>query len=138
MVFSDFIKSNRIFMVAELSANHGKNIDIAIKTIRAAKRAGADAIKLQTYTPDTLTINCRNEFFKIHKGPWKGKTLFELYNEAYTPWEWHEELFKIALEEDLICFSTPFDITAVDFLEALDNPIYKIASFEVQNLVCNI
>ncbi|MFD0863144.1 pseudaminic acid synthase [Sungkyunkwania multivorans] len=123
------------FIIAELSANHNGNLEIAIETIRAAKRAGADAIKLQTYTPDTLTIDCDNQHFKIEEGTlWDGKTLYELYAEAYTPWEWHQTLFDTAKEEGLICFSSPFDDTAVDFLEDLDVPAYKIASFEIQDI----
>lgn len=127
-------KKNSVFIVAELSANHNHDIQIAIDTIKAAKKAGADAIKLQTYTADTLTIDCDNEHFLIKEGLWKGKKLYDLYQEAYTPWEWHEELFRVAKEEDLICFSTPFDISAVDFLEELGNPIYKIASFEINDI----
>lgn len=123
------------FIIAELSANHNGNLEVAKETIRAAKRTGADAIKLQTYTPDTLTIDCDNEYFKIDGGTlWDGKTLYELYGEAYTPWEWHQELFKVAEEEGLICFSSPFDKTAVDFLEELNVPAYKIASFEIQDI----
>lgn len=124
-----------VMMIAELSANHDHKLEIAVATILAAKRAGADAIKLQTYTPDTLTINCDNEYFQIRQGTlWDGKTLYELYKEAYTPWEWHEELFRVAKEEGLICFSTPFDKTAVDFLEKFNVPFYKIASFEIQDI----
>lgn len=123
------------FIIAELSANHNGSIEVALETIRAAKKTGADAIKLQTYTPDTLTIDCDNEYFKIEGGTlWDGKTLYELYGEAYTPWEWHAELFKVAEEEGLICFSSPFDKTAVDFLEKLNVPAYKIASFEIQDI----
>lgn len=123
------------FIIAELSANHNGNLDVAIETIRAAKRSGADAIKLQTYTPETMTIDHDNSFFQINEGTlWDGKTLFELYGEAYTPWEWHETLFKVAKEEGLICFSSPFDLTAVDFLEKFDVPAYKIASFEIQDI----
>lgn len=127
--------NNPCFIIAELSANHNGDLEIAIETIRAAKKAGADAIKLQTYTPDTLTINCDKKHFKIEEGTlWDGKTLYELYGEAYTPWEWHKELFKVAKEEGLICFSSPFDKTAVDFLEELQVPAYKIASFEIQDI----
>ena len=127
--------SNPCFIIAELSANHNGSIEVAIETIRAAKKAGADAIKLQTYTPDTLTIDCDNEHFQIAQGTlWDGKTLYQLYGEAYTPWEWHEQLFQVAEEESLICFSSPFDLTAVDFLEKFDVPAYKIASFEIQDI----
>jgi len=126
---------NPCFIIAELSANHNGNLEIAIETIRAAKKTGADAIKLQTYTPDTLTIDCDNEHFQIHEGTlWDGKTLYELYGEAFTPWEWHKKLFDVAKEEGLICFSSPFDFTAVDFLEELNVPAYKIASFEIQDI----
>ncbi len=123
------------FIIAELSANHNGSLDVAIETIRAAKRTGADAIKLQTYTPDTMTIDVDNEHFKITGGTlWDGKTLYELYSEAYTPWAWHKRLFEVAEEEGLICFSSPFDKTAVDFLETLNVPAYKIASFEIQDI----
>ncbi|MCU4177470.1 pseudaminic acid synthase [Carboxylicivirga sp. N1Y90] len=121
-------------IIAELSANHGHDKSIAIETVRAAKRAGADAIKIQTYTADTLTINCDNECFTIKGGLWDGRTLYDLYTEAYTPWEWHKEIFETAKEEGLLCFSTPFDKTSVDFLEQFDPPYYKIASFEIQDI----
>lgn len=128
-------KSNPCFIIAELSANHNGDINVAIETIKAAKKAGADAIKLQTYTPDTLTIDCDNEYFKIDGGTlWDGKTLHQLYSEAYTPWEWHSKLFQTAKDEGLICFSSPFDFSAVDFLEKLNVPAYKIASFEIQDI----
>lgn len=129
------LAQNKTFIVAELSANHLHNFDLAVKTIKAAKEAGADAIKLQTYTPDTITINCNNEYFQIKQGTlWDGKTLYKLYEEAYTPWEWHPKLKKIADEEGLICFSSPFDKTAVDFLETINVPAYKIASFEITDI----
>lgn len=122
----------KVFIIAELSANHNHNFDLALETIKAAKECGADAIKLQTYTADTLTINCDNDYFKIKSDTlWDGKTLYNLYEEAFTPWEWHKDLFALAKSEGLICFSSPFDITAVDLLENLDTPIYKIASFEI-------
>jgi pseudaminic acid synthase len=126
--------NNSCFIIAELSANHNQNFDIAVETIKAAKKAGADAIKLQTYTPDTITIDCDNKYFQIKEGLWKGKTLYNLYKEAYTPWEWQPKLKKIAEEEGLICFSSPFDKTAVDFLEKINVPAYKIASFEITDI----
>lgn len=127
--------NHKCFIIAELSANHGHDINIAVETIRAAKRAGADAIKLQTYTADTITIDCDNDYFKIKGGTlWDGRTLYDLYKEAYLPWEWHKKLFEVAKEEGLICFSSPFDKTAVDFLEQFDPPAYKIASFEITDI----
>ena len=126
------LTETRTFIIAELSANHGHSLETAKETIRAAKRAGADAIKLQTYTADTLTLNCDKEDFIVKGGTlWDNKTFYELYQEAYTPWEWHKELFDIAKEEGLLCFSTPFDKNAVDFLEQFDPPAYKVASFEI-------
>lgn len=131
----DRIATNKTFIIAELSANHNGSLKTAIESIKSAKKAGADAIKLQTYRPDTITIDCDNEYFQINHGTlWDGKTLFELYNEAYTPWEWHKELFEVAKNEGLICFSSPFDKTAVDFLEKLYCPIYKIASPEITDI----
>ena len=127
--------SNKCMIIAELSANHDCDIEIAKETIRAAKRAGADAIKMQTYTPDTMTLNCQNEDFVVKGGTlWDGRLLHELYQDASLPWEWHAELFDLAKSEGLICFSTPFDISAVEFLEELNCPIYKIASFEIQDI----
>lgn len=122
----------KTFIIAELSANHNGSLEVAKKTIKAAKRAGANAIKLQTYRADTLTLDSKNDEFIISGGTlWDGKSLYELYEEAYTPWEWHEELFRVAKDEGLICFSSPFDKTAVDFLENFNPPAYKIASFEI-------
>ena len=126
---------NKTFIIAELSANHGGSIEIAKETVRAAKRAGADAIKLQTYTADTITLDSKQEHFKISQGThWDGQYLYDLYKEASLPWEWHKELFDLAKEEGLVCFSSPFDFTAVDFLEKLNAPIYKIASFEITDI----
>jgi len=123
------------YVIAELSANHGHDLAQAERTVRAAAGAGADAIKLQTYTPDTLTIDCDNEHFRIGEGTiWEGRTLYDLYGEAYLPWEWHGRLFEVAAEVGLACFSTPFDATAVEFLETLHTPAYKIASFEIVDL----
>ena len=134
---NDFLNliDNQVFVIAELSANHNGSIETAIETIRAAKRTGADAIKLQTYTADTITINSKQDDFLLKQGTiWDGKYLHDLYKEAYTPWEWHKILFEEAKKEGLICFSSPFDPTAVDFLEELQNPIYKIASFEITDI----
>lgn len=125
---------SKTFIIAEMSANHNQHLDIALNTIRAAKKAGADAIKIQTYTADTLTLDCDKPGFVCGKGLWEGQTLYSLYQKAYTPWEWHKEIFHVAKEEGLTCFSTPFDKTAVDFLEDLGNPIYKIASFEITDI----
>ncbi len=127
------MKAKHTFIIAEMSANHNHHLNVAIDTIKAAKKAGADAIKIQTYTADTITLDCDNPEF-VAGDLWKGQTLYDLYKQAYTPWEWHEEIFRVAREEGLICFSTPFDPTAVDFLESLDNPIYKIASFEITDI----
>lgn len=123
-----------VFIIAELSANHNGSLETALETIRAAKRTGADAIKLQTYTADTITLDCDKEDFLIKGTIWEGRKLHDLYKEAYTPWEWHKALFNCAKEEGLICFSSPFDKTAVDFLEGLHTPAYKIASFEITDI----
>ncbi|WP_343616089.1 pseudaminic acid synthase [Flavobacterium sp.] len=123
-----------VFIIAELSANHNGSLETALETIRAAKRAGADCIKLQTYTADTMTIDCDKDDFIIKGTIWDGQNLHKLYQEAYTPWEWHKELFRVAEEEGLVCFSSPFDKTAVDFLEELNVPAYKIASFEITDI----
>lgn len=129
------ITNEKVFIIAELSANHGHDINIAKETIKAAKESGADAIKIQTYTADTLTIDCDNEYFKLDSGTiWDGRTLYDLYSEAYTPWEWQRELMEYANSLGLIFFSTPFDKTAVDFLEELNVPLYKVASFEIMDI----
>ncbi len=131
----DFNKLDKVFIIAEMSANHNGSLDVAKETIRAAKRAGADAIKLQTYTADTITLNVDHEDFKVKGGTiWDGETFHDLYKRAYTPWEWHAELFELAKEEGLVCFSSPFDFTAVDLLENLSCPIYKIASLEITDI----
>jgi pseudaminic acid synthase len=134
MSLSGFLKTEKgkTFIIAELSANHNGSLSVALNTIEAAKRAGADAIKIQTYTADTLTINCDNRYFQIGGGTlWDGKTLYQLYQNAYTPWEWHPILKEYAEKIGLVFFSTPFDKTAVDFLEEMNVPLYKIASFEI-------
>ena len=123
-----------VFIIAELSANHNGSLDTAIETIRAAKRAGADAIKFQTYTADTITIDSKKNDFLIKGTIWEGRNLHSLYSEAFTPWEWHEQLFAVAKEEGLECFSSPFDPTAVELLEKLNVPAYKIASFEITDI----
>lgn len=123
-----------VFIIAELSANHNGSLETAIETIRAAKRAGADCIKLQTYTADTITLDSDKDDFVIKGTIWDGKKLHSLYQEAYTPWEWHAEIYRVAKEEGLICFSSPFDKTAVDLLESLNSPAYKIASFEITDI----
>jgi pseudaminic acid synthase len=131
----DIKNINKTFIVAELSGNHNQSFDLAIETIKKAKESGADAIKLQTYTPDTITIDCDNEYFQVKQGTiWDGQTLYNLYKTAYTPWEWHKELKDYAESLGLICFSSPFDKTAVDFLESLNVPLYKVASFEITDI----
>ena len=131
----DLLNYGKVFIIAELSANHNGSLEIAIETIRAAKRTGADAVKLQTYTPDTITLDSNKDDFKINHGTiWDGQNLYELYKQAHTPWEWHEELFRVAKEEELFCFSSPFDFSAVEFLESLDTPAYKVASAEITDI----
>ena len=122
------------YVIAELSANHNGRIENAYAIIEAAKRAGADAVKLQTYRPDTITLDCDREEFHIHGGLWDGRTLYELYEEAHMPWAWHKPLFDYAHQLGITIFSSPFDTTAVDLLEDLNAPAYKIASFEAVDL----
>jgi len=122
------------YVIAELSANHNGKLATAMRIINEAERAGADAVKLQTYRPDTITLDCDNEDFCIHGGLWNGRTLFELYEEAHMPWEWHAPLFEHGRKLGITIFSTPFDNTAVDLLEDLNAPAYKIASFEAVDL----
>lgn len=123
------------FIIAELSANHMNDFDIAVKTIEAMAEAGADAVKFQTFTPDTITIDCDNEYFQIKQGTvWDGQFLHKLYEDAYMPWDWQPKLKKIAENLGLIVFSSPFDKTSVDFLEDMDVPAYKIASFEITDI----
>jgi pseudaminic acid synthase len=124
--------ADKTYIVAELSANHNGSLQTALDTIKAAKEAGADAIKIQTYRADTITLDCKKDDFMIDGGTlWDGKSLYELYEEAYTPWEWHEELFDYARSLDIDIFSTPFDKSSVDFLEQFNPNAYKVASFEI-------
>lgn len=127
-------KESPVFIIAELSANHNGDLGTALETIRAAKEAGADAIKFQTYTADTITLDSDNDDFLIKGTIWDGRKLYDLYKEAFTPWEWHKELFECARSEGLEVFSSPFDKTSVDLLESLDVPAYKIASFEITDI----
>ncbi len=129
-----FTPDKPVFIIAEMSANHGQDYDQAVKIIEAAHATGADAVKIQTYTPDTITIDCDNEYFQIKGTLWDGRTLHDLYGEAYTPWEWQPKLKKVADDLGIMFFSTPFDFTAVDFLEEMDVPCHKIASFEMVDL----
>lgn len=122
------------YVIAELSANHNGKLETALRIIEEAKKAGADAVKLQTYKPDTITLNCDSEDFKIRGGLWDGRTLYELYEEAHMPWDWHKPLFEHARKLGITIFSSPFDNTAIDLLEDLNAPAYKIASFEAVDL----
>lgn len=128
----DIGPTHKPFIIAEMSGNHNQSLDRALLIVEAAAYAGADAVKLQTYTPDTMTLNIALDAFKINdpSSLWSGRHLYDLYEEAHTPWDWHAPIMKRANELGLICFSTPFDETAVDFLEDLNVPAYKIASFE--------
>lgn len=122
------------YVIAELSANHNGKLETALRIVEEARKAGADAVKLQTYKPETITLDCSSEDFCIHGGLWDGRTLFDLYREAHMPWEWHEALFEHARRVGITMFSSPFDTTAVDLLESLNAPAYKIASFEAIDL----
>lgn len=127
--------NDNVFIIAEISANHGHDINIVKETMLKAREIGCDAVKIQTYKPDSITLDCDNEYFQINNGTiWDGTTLYKLYEEAFLPWEWHKELFDFAREQNIVLFSTPFDSTAVDLLEECGNPIYKIASFEVTDI----
>lgn len=131
----NLLEKNNLFIIAELSANHNNDLDLAVKTIEAAAQSGADAIKVQTFTADSLTLNVDNEYFGPRKdGLWKGRTLYELYTEGALPYEWHKTLQKVAIDNGLVFFSSPFAKKDVDFLETLDVPIYKIASFEITDI----
>lgn len=130
----DLAQPTKTYIIAEMSANHGQSLAQALEVIHAIAKTGADAVKLQTYTPDTITIDCDRPEFIVGQSLWKGRKLYDLYAEAFTPWEWHAELFATAAGLGLDCFSSPFDSTAVDFLETFDPPAYKIASFEMVDL----
>lgn len=134
MKLYEAIKKGKTYVIAEMSANHAGSFERAIEIIHAAKDAGADCIKIQTYTPDTMTIDCDNEYFRLDKGTWKGENLYELYKKAYTPWEWQADLKKEAERLEIDFLSTPFDKTSVDFLEDLGMEFYKIASFELVDI----
>lgn len=127
-------ESTAPYIIAEMSANHNGDLQAAFKIISAAKKAGADAVKIQTYTPDTLTLKCDKSDFVINEGLWEGQTLYELYESAYTPWDWHKPMFDHAKKEGITIFSSPFDNSAIDLLEDLNAPAYKIASFEAIDL----
>lgn len=133
MIIENFNLNEKVFIIAELSANHANDLNTALKTIQAAKKAGADAIKIQTYTPDSLTLNSDKKDFIIEGGLWHGRKLYELYEEAKTPYEWHDKLFECAKKEGLICFSSPFSKKDVNFLRQFNPPAYKIASFEIND-----
>ncbi len=124
-----------VYVIAEMSANHHQELPLARELVHAMSESGADAVKLQTYTPDTMTLDCNKQHFRIGQGTiWEGRGLHELYDQAFTPWDWHEELFELANRLGMDCFSTPFDRSSVDFLETLNPPAYKIASFEMVDL----
>ncbi|MCI8306939.1 MAG: pseudaminic acid synthase [Lachnospiraceae bacterium] len=134
-VNDSIIGGDRTFVIAEMSGNHNQDKNRAIEIVRAAKYSGADALKIQTYRADTITLDCDGDMFRAQKGsPWEGTTLYKLYGEAYTPWEWHKDIFEEADRQGLVCFSSPFDFTAIDFLEELGCPIYKIASYEITDI----
>ena len=123
------------YVIAEISGNHNGDINKALELVSLAKSSGADAVKIQTYTPDTMTIQCDSKLFQIKGGLWDGHSLYDLYKWAHTPWEWHEKIFQRAKEVGIACFSTPFDETAIDFLEGFNVPAYKVASFELTDLI---
>ena len=127
-------ENHPVYIIAEMSANHGQDKDRALEIIHAAEEAGADCVKIQTYTPDTMTIDCDNKYFSIEEGLWEGENLYSLYEEGYTPWEWHDDLKEEAEKVGIDFFSTPYEKTSVDFLEDLGVDFYKVASFGVTHL----
>ncbi len=126
--------SSKVFLIAEISANHGQVLDNALRAIRAAKACGVDAVKFQAYTPDTITIDVDSKYFRIQHPKWKGQTLYQLYKKAYTPWGWMKKLKKATEDEGLVFFATAFDKSSVDMLEEINVPLHKIASFELNDL----
>ena len=124
----------QVYIVAEMSANHNQKFEDAVKIIKAAKSVGADAVKLQTYTPDTITIDCDNEYFRLKETLWTGQTLYEVYKHSYTPWEWLPKLMEVASDIGITLFSSPFDETSVDFLKQSNMPAYKVASSEIVDI----
>lgn len=134
MLIENFDLSKKVFIIAELSANHASSLELALKSVKYAAKAGANAIKIQTYTPDSLTLNSTKKDFVIKGGLWNGQNLYELYKQALTPYSWHEKIFKAAKDEGLICFSTPFSLKDLEFLKQFNLPAYKIASFEANDL----
>lgn len=132
--YEELVNSNKVYVIAEMSANHANDIEVAKKIIEKAKECGADCVKIQTYTPDTITIDCDNKYFQIKSGLWQNESLYSLYSKAYMPWEWYPELEKKAREVGIDIFSTPFDKSAVDFLESNNIEFYKIASFEIVDI----
>ncbi|MCF7878921.1 MAG: pseudaminic acid synthase [Candidatus Omnitrophica bacterium] len=130
----NFNREDHTFIIAEVSANHGQDFDRAVEMVKTAKECGADAVKFQCFKPETLTLNCDNKYFQVEHPQWGGQTLYELYKKAYTPWEWFPKLKEVAEKEDILFFATTFDKSSTDFLEELDVPIHKIASFELVDL----
>ena len=122
------------FVIAELSANHNGKISNLFKLINTAKKSGADAVKIQSYTPDSMTLDCRNKHFYIKKGPWRGRYLYDLYKKGTTPYLWHKKIFDYAKKKNILCFSSPFDKEAVRLLEKLKVKLYKVASFEINHI----
>tara|TARA_B110000037_G_scaffold204233_1_gene248003 strand:- start:274 stop:1299 length:1026 start_codon:yes stop_codon:yes gene_type:complete len=130
----DLKKITKPFVIAELSANHNGKIENIFKLIDKAKKCGANAVKIQSYTPDSITLNCKSKYFYIKDGPWKGNYLYDLYQKGTTPYSWHKKIFSYAKKKSILCFSSPFDVESVELLEKLKTPLYKIASFEINHI----